>query len=246
MNLIYTSAPILIQDLKKFFIDKNISYIIDYDTSILKDQKLLTYLGNLDIPCDVTFDSKNSAHLELFKSYLETSFLVKINSLERAAIVCLLEYKGLTDSKIYIDFIQNNADLIKSWESRLDSLTLYNMWCVDSKEFKDWVITHPEDTSDNSKCANFVNLLKHEDFYDYYQVINKDSLKYYSKLFNEYCFKGENLYRYWASDINPLFLLTWSIAAGTIENKDFEEAVAADIAEYNNNATGDKLDVSSV
>ena len=246
MNIIHTSAPISIQDLKTFFIDKSISYVIDYDTSTLKDKKLLTYLGNLDIPCDVTFDPKNDTHLELFKSYLETSFLVKINSLERAAIICLLEFKELIDSKIYAGFIQDNLDLIKSWESRLDSLTLYNMWCIDSQEFKDWVITHPEDDSDNSKYANFVNLLKHEDFYDYYQAVNKDSLKYYSKLFNEYCFKGENLYRYWASDVNPLFLLTWGIASGTIENKDFQEAVATDINEYNNNATGDRLDVSPV
>jgi hypothetical protein len=246
MNIIHTSAPIAIQDLKKFFIDKSISYIIDYDTSTLKGQKLLTYLGNLDIPCNVTFDPENNTHLELFKSYLETSFLVKVNSLERAAIVCLLEYKGLTDSKIYIDFIQNNLDLIKSWESRLDSLTLYNMWCIDSQEFKDWVITHPEDTSDNSKYANFVNLLKHEDFYDYYQSINTDSLRYYSKLFNDYCFKGENLYAHWAVDENPLFLLTWGIASGNVEHKDVEEAFTADINEYNNNATGDRLDVSPV
>ena len=233
MNLIHTSAPILIEDLKKFFLNKNTSYVIDYDASTLKNQKLLTYLGNLDIPCDVTFDPKNDTHLELFKTYLETSFLVKVNSLERAAIICLLEYKGLTDSAIYADFIKNNIDIIKSWESRLDSLTLYNMWCIDSQEFKDWVSTHPEDTSDASKYVNFVNLLKHEDFYDYYQAINKDSLKNYSKLFNEYCFKGENLFKYWAIDINPMFLLTWGISSGTIENKDFQEAVAADI-EYIN------------
>jgi len=233
MNIIHATAPIPIQDLKRFFIDKSISYVIDYDASTLKDQKLLTYLGNLDIPCDVTFDPTNNTHLELFKTYLETSFLVKVNSLERAAIICLLEYKGLTDSKIYVDFIQNNIDLVKSWESRLDSLTLYNMWCIDSQEFKDWVITHPEDTSDTSKYINFVNLLKHEDFYDYYQAINKDSLKNYSKLFNEYCFKGENLFKYWATDINPMFLLTWGISSGTIENKDFQEAVAADIEHAN-------------
>jgi len=228
MSIIHTAAPISIQDLKKFFIDKSLSYIIDYDTSTLKDLKLLTYLGNLDIPCDVTFDPKNTTHLELFKAYLETSFLVKVNSLERAAIICLLEYKGLTDSKIYVDFIQNNIDLVKSWESRLDSLTLFNIWCIDSQEFKDWVITHPEDTSDSTKYINFVNLLKHEDFYGYYQAINPESLKNYSKLFNEYCFKGENLFKFWATDVNPMFLLTWGIASGTIENKDFQEAVTAD------------------
>lgn len=234
MNLIHTSAPIAIEDLKKFFIDKSIYYVIDYDASTLKNQKLLTYLGNLDIPCDITFDSSNVTHLELFKTYLETSFLVKVNSLESAAITCLLEYKGLADSKIYTDFIQNNLDLIKSWESRLDSLTLYNLWCIDSQEFKDWIITHQEDNSDNSKYVNFVNLLKHENFYDYYQAVNADSLKYYSKLFNEYCFKGENLYKYWAVDVNPLFLLTWGIADGTVNNKDFEAAIETDYAEYKN------------
>ena len=49
-NVIKTIAPIAIEDLKKYFLDKSITYNIDYTNSKIKGTKLLTYISNLDIP----------------------------------------------------------------------------------------------------------------------------------------------------------------------------------------------------
>ena len=48
--IIETKAPIAIDDLKKHFTDENVEFLIDYDKSDLKGEKLLTYLSNLDLP----------------------------------------------------------------------------------------------------------------------------------------------------------------------------------------------------
>ena len=45
--IIETKAPIAIDDLKKHFTDKDVSFLIDYKTSDLKGEKLLTYLNLL-------------------------------------------------------------------------------------------------------------------------------------------------------------------------------------------------------
>lgn len=231
MNIIETSAPISIENLKKYFIDKSIQYLIDYDQSSLREQKLLTYLGNLDIPCDINFDPEKEEHLELLKIYFETSILVNIESLEIAAINCLFEYKKLSSSTTYSKFISENLDTIKEWSDRLDSLSLYNVWTIDSNELKEWVEKHPEDNADSSKFVNFVSLLKHEEFYLYFEAIDKSTIKNYKFLFNEYCFKGKNLYTYWANENNPMFLLTWGISSGLVNPVEYIDLLKKDSAE---------------
>ena len=63
--IIETKAPIAIDDLKKHFTDKDISFLIDYKKSDLKGEKLLTYLSNLDLPCDLK-NIDNDLMKELF------------------------------------------------------------------------------------------------------------------------------------------------------------------------------------
>lgn len=229
MNIVRTPAPIAISELKKFFADKTVSYLIDYDESSLKGQKLLTYLGNLDLPCDIALDFKKPEHFELLEEYLITSHLVKVPTLEKAVIECLLVKKQLITSDVFEEFVNKTQETLEEWESRLDSLTLYNMWILESDEFKSWVETHQADYSDTSKCVNFVNLLRHEDFYQYYLKVDQSKLKNYKNLFNEYCFKGKNLYEFWAVDSNPMFLLTWSIASGHVNTSDYLESKKKDI-----------------
>ena len=56
----------------------------------LKGAQFLTYLSNLDVPCDLSnYDD------ELLKEYFESSMLVNIPLLEKAAMIVLFEHKGL-------------------------------------------------------------------------------------------------------------------------------------------------------
>ena len=93
MNIIETTAPIGLEDLKKYFNDKTVSYVIDYSTSKLQGSKLLTYISNLDLPIDVKFDPTTEQGQELLKAYMESTFLVSVPSLESTLIAYLFNYR---------------------------------------------------------------------------------------------------------------------------------------------------------
>jgi hypothetical protein len=217
MNIIETTAPISIDNLKKYFEDKETVFLIDYDNSNLKEEKLLTYLSNLEIPCDLNI-TDNDYLLPLITCYLKSPHMVEIPFLERITIILLLQHKGILE-KQDLTMLESFKELLDLWCERLDSLTLYNLYCVneDNDYFKNWVLETgiKDDTTDMSGC-NFVNLLKYEDFYRFYQK-SSSTPKYFPYYFDEYVFKGKNLYSYWANNNNPMFLLTFGIASGVFE-----------------------------
>ena len=98
-KVITTTAPIAIENLKKYFADKETSYVIDYANSELKGEKLLVYLGNLDLPADIEFETKEDLE-EMILAYASSTFIVNIQSLEIAMLNLLLENEigiALTD-----------------------------------------------------------------------------------------------------------------------------------------------------
>jgi len=226
MNQVKTIAPISIEDLKKYFTDKTITYIIDYTNSTIKGQKLLTYLSNLDIPCDIVFTYKEEEE-ELLKDYLNFQMICNIPELESCVVQLLLEYKGLAEQKRYETFIESNKQIIELWISKLNSLTLYNMYIINAEEFKSFVRQFPIDETTDLIGVNFVSLLKREDFYDFYLDLDPSTMKFYKKYFEEYMFKGKNMYAYWATPNNPLFILTYGIAQGWAQK---ENQGASDVA----------------
>ena len=87
--IIETTAPIAIDELKKHFENNDVSYLIDYHKSELKGEKLLTYLSNLDLPCDL----KNWDYSLLKDYFNSTSILnckVNPNYLNKLVIFHLL------------------------------------------------------------------------------------------------------------------------------------------------------------
>ena len=232
MKFIETTAPISIDELKQYFTDKECFFVIDYKNSKLKSKKLLTYLSNLEIPSDINFIGTTEEEFgELFKEYLNLEMIGNIPTLEKITIDVLKEYKGLTDTKIFEKLIQQNSDNLKSWVSKLDSLTLFNMYSIDNEEFKNFVESHTLDETNCLKGVNFVSLLKHETFYNLYEKIDKQDLKFYKKYFEDYMFKGKNLYSYWANENNPMFLLTFGIAGGLVTGDDYVSAKKQTIQE---------------
>jgi hypothetical protein len=222
MNTIETIAPISIETLKKYFENKSVEFILDYTNSKIKSTKLLTYLSNLDIPCDIKVSTIEEKQ-ELLKDYLHSSMLCNIPLLEIETINLLLVYKGIIEDtdNVYEKFIQDNEEIILSWVSKLDSLILYNVHIFDVEEFKNYIKEFPLDDTKNVIGINFVSLLKHEYFYVYYDIVFEEGLKFYKSYFEEYMFKGQNLYAYWATAANPMFLLSFGISEGldyNIEN----------------------------
>ena len=222
MNIVETVAPIAIDDLKKYFENKDTKYIIDYDASELKGEKLLVYIGNLDLPCDIKFGSTESAY-ELLEAYFKTTHLVNVDVLEKNALSILYQFRGFY-SKVDHEFIEQNYEIIQEWAKKLVSLTLYNLYTVGAQQFKSFVESYPEDPTKDLTGINFISLLKHEDLYEFITVVDQKELTYYSSYFNEYMFKGKNMYSYWANENNPMFLLTYGIANGDVIPDEYIQA----------------------
>lgn len=212
MNIIETTAPISIENLKLYFENKDKIFLIDYDNSSIQEEKFLIYLSNLDLPCNIKFDINNTNHCELLKLYFTTKNLVKISALEDAALAVCFAFKK-ENKGLFKKFIEQNLEIIKPWISVLESMTLYNFYCINSEKFKNFVLQHEEKDCSNIGL-NFVNLLENPNMNLLFENIDNKNLGYYKDFFNEYMFKGKNLYSYWANKNNPMFLLTWSIASG--------------------------------
>lgn len=231
MNIITTTAPIGLEDLKKYFNDKTVSYVIDYDNSKLQGAKLLTYISNLDLPIDIYFDPNSESGKDLLKCYLESTFMVSVPSLETATLDLLLTAKFEPISDVENTFIKENSEIINHWTTVLESCTLFNMYCIDEETFKDFARQHPEERFEVFKGINFVHQFKNPNFYLFYETIDDKNLKFLPQVFDEYMFKGKNLYSFWSNENNPLFLLTWGVASGAITGENYIEM------KYKNNTT---------
>lgn len=226
MNIITTSAPIPMDLLKQYFSNKDTVFHIDYDSSELKGQRLLTYLGNLELPCDVIFANNDQLH-ELTTEYLKVTQLVTVPILEKFVIALLLQRKGLVDSGIDSTIVENLSDQLDLWIKKLESMSLFNMTIIPSNEIKDWVAQFPTDDSTSLEGINFLNMFNHEEFFTFYEKLDHSNLTNYTKYFNEYMFKGQNLYYYWAKDSNPMFLLTAGIASNAVNSTEYKKAIDA-------------------
>jgi len=231
VSIIKTPAPIDISDLKKYFVDKETFFEIDYAASTIREEKLLVYISNLDLPCDIKVDNDDDAQ-ELVRCYLESNFLVTLPSLEQLTISLLLQHKGI-EEVVNPEMLTALGPQLDSWIQKLDSLPLFNMYCINDEELQEWVKSENEenDTADLTG-VNFVSLLKYEGFYQFYEKIDSTPT-YYSKYFNEYMFKGSNLFSYWANENNPMFLLTSAIAEGQIDTQNYIKCVETDTEVYN-------------
>lgn len=234
MNLVNTIVPIAIEDLKKYFTDKSVFYIVDYKNSKLKGSKFLTYLSNLDIPCDVNLSNLDDAETyELLEEYLKSSMICNINSLEFLAMEALKEHKGLTAKVTHREFNIAHTEILDKWINKLDSLTVYNMHVVGNKEFKEFTSQFPVTDENDLVGVNFVSLLKHPEFYNFYAKVDTTKLKFYTHYFEDYMFKGKSIFSFWANENNPLFLLTYGIAEGLVDPEKYNEAKRQTIEESN-------------
>ena len=212
-NVIKTIAPISLDNLKVYFSDKSTRYLIDYKNSKLQEQKILTYLSNLDLNCYIDIEDFNDAdNANLLQTYFGSTTLVNIPTLERAAMGVLFEYKGLIQPGYFANFIQENLELVKSWVQKLDSLVLFNTYTINDEAAKQEVKNYPEDDTDSVQGINWVSLLKNEEFFYFYQILDVS---------NESMFKGRNLYSFWATEKNPMFLITWGILEEKINSKEW-------------------------
>lgn len=202
--VIQTIAPVAIATLKRKF-KENIQFEIDYDNSTFKGTVFLTYIANLNLPCKIKFGSLES-QFNLLKDYLKHPSLVSVDVMEDLAMNIVLAAYG-KDHFCQFDpepFIRENADIIDVWLRRLCALPTYALyvWPPTKEQAK----AFPVDDDHSLHGINFVNLIKHELFPWFTAQFEQEDMTYNELLFNEYCFNGQNLFKFFADPNNPLFI----------------------------------------
>lgn len=224
-----TVAPIPLDDLKEYFSNKEIKFHIDYTKSTLKSEKFLTYLSNLDVPCDVFFkDTSKEEKFDIVKTYFETRMLVNIDSLEKTALLIVLANRGIDNSSYYTnnlftteeikEFIELNKTIVEKWTIALASGSVYNLHTIDDEKIKS--LTNDFDKVDDAEyCGiNYVKLYNYLSLYELFPKVNIQDKKFFVKQFTEPMFKGSSMYDFWYVKNNPMAILTYGIASGTLDN----------------------------
>ena len=233
-----TVAPIPIELLKEYFSDDSIIFNIDYAKSILKSEKLITYISNLDVPCQLTGWDKVSTvdKFAFVKDYMNAKLVIKNYELESCVLKILCEasdtmfYKQYESEDILTDdevksFCADNEDLINRWLTIIASFSIFVLTTVPDLVEEMGSIRDQFQVIDNYDfCGvNFVQLLRHELTQDL--IIEDRPVYYFEKQFNEPMFKGHALYKYWNTEANTMAIITMGISSGDILYDEFQSAI---------------------
>jgi len=229
-----TIAPIPLEDLKEYFANKELTFLIDYENSTLKGDKFLTYLSNLDVPCDVVLGKNKDSIYKLVEVYMNTRMLVKLPTLEIIVLQILMASKEIDnglfyDNKIFSfdelkQFVKDHSELVNKWLVGLVSGSLYNIHCINDDKIKE-SLGDFEKVEDDQFCGiNYVNLYKYEELYELFPMVSMEDRKFLVKQFTEPMFKGESLYNYWFVPGNVVALITEAVSVGAWDKDKYLKA----------------------
>lgn len=215
MKYINAVAPIAIDQIKEYFKDKNTMFIIDYNESKLQDKVFLTYLSNLDIPCDINFDTTPREKVfQLLASYTDIKNICNIPVLNVMIAEIILKSIGVnsnilfskdhfTNEEIYT-FIENNKDTLIKWLDFIDSSMVFLLYSYKDLNEKLKVEESFEVIDDHNYVGlNVVNLFKIPGFLELYFSSTKQlKMLYFKQQFETYMFKGKAFFEYYNNDVN--------------------------------------------
>lgn len=251
MKVINTTCPLPMEVLKEYFQDKeNTSFKINYRGGKLDADALMVYLSNLNLNADFdeeTYEDREALK-ELVAAYMKTTTaLVNIEQLAREALAICCQhrdvighvdpdeqcddpnsigryYEKLGNAK---DFIEEHEEVVEHWCIMLDSSIVFNLHCLNDGFFNEFIKENFETIDDPDYVGiNYVNLYS-LDWIGYYigfiGPLGNRPAKYFSNQFNEYRFKGKNMFSYFNTEANTLSVMSQVIAAGEWDNITPEE-----------------------
>lgn len=220
-KIIETTAPLPISDIKQYFLDKDIKFLIDYENSKIQDKIFLTYISNLDIPVDLKlqkgFDVEKT--FSLIEAYMDVKAISNIPFLNMIVVHIILKSIGLDTTSILLNrylteeqvekFIETRKEKINKWIHFLDSTMLYMIYCY--KELNEIVKVEenfPKIEDANYIGLNVVNLFSVPGFMTcYFGSGPSPSMSFFTEQFTTYMFKGKNFFSYFNNEEN-IFLPT--------------------------------------
>jgi hypothetical protein len=146
-KVIRCKAPLTMEQLRMGIEDPEILYVIDYAGSVgYEGKKLLVYLSNLAINCDIEFSEKVTyeQRAELMLEYMNLKSILRAPVLAISAATILTALKGIDDFYLsvanpmfdkeeVVQFMTDNQILVNQWRIFMDSMVVFTM--MTSQEF---------------------------------------------------------------------------------------------------------------
>ena len=216
-KVIFCTAPIQLDDLKKYFTDKSLNFHINYTDSVLQEKKLLVYLSNLGVPCDIilsdTFSFEERSNL--LNQYMTLPLIIDVPILNVAASLVIFKAKGYDIKDAYPNpyfseqevntFLIEYDNIVQKWIQFLDSCAIYAQKCIPELDSKEFLTGGVEIILDREYVGySIVKLFSLSFFFHNYYKKPLGSLAYFEIQFEDYMFQGKNLYHYFATNHNSL------------------------------------------
>lgn len=235
-NLRHVTVPLSLDHIKEFFDNKELFFLVNYSESKIKGNMFLTYISNLGLPSEIVLTGATlEEKFELMKFYMETRNINDSVTLRLAAAQIILENKGF-DFYQYIanpvftreeavKFIEANKDLVQRWCTFLSSSIMYYVSSIpalaEELKIKD---THQVIDDPHYVGCNVVQMYSVPGFSEFFFAFPHEPQMYYFKQqFEEYMFKGKNLFHYFAHEENTLLLIFNELLTGSTTWNDIEK-----------------------
>ncbi len=236
MKVIHTKVPFSLDEMKDYFLDKNKFYIIDYKNSELKGNRFISYMGNLEITFEVNYTSLSKEEkFELLLEFFKSRNIVKFSSMALTASEVILRMRKidgirLTENSLLTDaekdeFIATNEELLERWVTFLLSTNLFMLTTAkeinDSYNFKEGF---KEIIDAHYVGQNIVQLFSVPSFMEVFLSAHIErEIVYFKHQFEDYMFKGQNLFYYYNCPENIPFIIFNEILKGSIQPEQLSE-----------------------
>jgi len=228
------TLPLGVEELKEFIENKGkFLYLCDYSKLELKGTVLYNYISNLELPVEFSFENSSfEEKQEAIKSFMETRNIIKADSLRLTVASIILYARGIKVDEVFEnmifsndekkEFFQNNLELCSKWEQFLESTMIYAQKCVsldgESGEEK-FEFEHDFEVIDDVTYvgSNIIMMFSIPSFMElFFLTGSRTKLMYFKQQFDEYIFRGKNLYDYYFCEENEVFQMFLAQATGKV------------------------------
>lgn len=225
---IVVTAPLSVDVLKELFLKKERSIVVDYDQSPLKGEKLFSYLQSLNIEYDLKFgDAKYT--MEALEAWLRSTTLRPCKCMEEMAIIVLGAYTNtpgcpITMACLPTDWVERNRKVLDRWTNLIASMPIYGQSTLVETDRSNLPDTYDDGLDLPPRCGiNIAVLLHHPEFWLISQVNGTPT--YFEQLFQDSCYNGDSLFKYWQTENNPIFILSLALTSPQFDPKNFVAAL---------------------
>jgi hypothetical protein len=229
-----TKVPFSIDEMREYFLDKNKFFIIDYKNSELHGNRFLSYVGNLEIPFELNYQGMTKEQkFELLNEFFKSRTIIKFDSLALTAAEVLLASRKIDDTNFVtnsiltleekLEFISENEETIHRWNTFLLSTNIFMLTTVaELNEQYHIKECYPQIIDPQYLGQNVVQMFAVPGFMERFFSVPADrEIFYFKHQFEDYIYKGKNLYSYFRNPENTPFIIFEGMMNGTFTPEHF-------------------------